>query len=124
MAFKAPLASLNDVTLRFIIPIFIHAQPLFLTAIAVNRLTAICFPLKHAAIWRARTVAIVVLALAMTALFLGAGVSVIAFVRQVVVCSSATAKRREDLNCGAWWVFYQVRILRNATYPLSPSRVL
>lgn len=108
---KAPLTSLNGVTLRFIIPVFTHAQPLFLTAVAVNRLTAICFPLKHAVIWSARTVAAVVVTLAMMAMLLGAGTSVVSIVRQIAACWTATAKEREDLSCGAWWVFYEVCIL-------------
>lgn len=110
-SYQAPRTSLNVVTLRFIIPVFTHAQPLFLTAIAVNRLTAICFPLKHAAMWSARKVAIVVFAMSMAAVLLGAGPSVVDVLWQAVVCWTATVKEREDRFCASGWVYGRVCLL-------------
>lgn len=82
----------NGVVLHIIVPVFAHAQSLFLTAVAVNRFTALCFPLKHAALWSSRRVALSVSTLTAVDVLLGAGLPIVTLVRQHVTCSSATEK--------------------------------
>ncbi|KAH7710135.1 hypothetical protein AAVH_22578 [Aphelenchoides avenae] len=51
--------AINKIAEHAVEPALGHAQQLFLTAIAVNRFTAFAFPLKHASMWRTRTVVVV-----------------------------------------------------------------
>lgn len=105
----------TNVVLIFFIPVFVYAQPLFLTAIAVNRFTAFSFPLKHAFIWRVRTVVVVTIALAATAVVLGVGCPGVTALIQLVKCSRASKKEREELYCDEYWVFALVYFLERET---------
>ncbi|KAH7716074.1 hypothetical protein AAVH_16533 [Aphelenchoides avenae] len=98
--------TLNMIAEHVIVSILRHAQPLFLTAIAVNRFTAFAFPLKHASMWRTRTVVVAMISLAVMAIFLGAALTVICAIRDAVQCWGLTARERAKLFCWPYdWAF-------------------
>lgn len=110
--YPATRAYINGVVLHIIVPVFAHAQSLFLTAVAVNRFSALCFPLKHAIFWSSRRVAVVVITLTVMAVLLGAGLPVVTLIRQYVVCSAANEKESEALSCYRTWALTQVSGIR------------
>lgn len=89
----------SDLTISIVEPIFSHAQPLLLTAIAANRFTAFCLPLKHSSLWRARPTVVVVAVIAVMSTFLGVVCPVAILVRQAVLCSVANRRYKDDLYC-------------------------
>lgn len=93
------MAQINDVTQHVILPVVLHAPPLFIAAIAANRFTAFCFPLRHAAIWRRRAVIVVTAVLATTCVLLGTAYPAAMMINQAVKCSRATAIQWEKFGC-------------------------
>lgn len=102
-------ATMNKIVLYVAVPILGHAQLLFLTAIAANRFTAFAFPLKHAAIWRTRTVVVTIILLTVMSIFLGAAYPVAVAIHQSFVCSWPKNQDWEFLCQYDIWAFEQVR---------------
>ncbi|KAH7718436.1 hypothetical protein AAVH_14118 [Aphelenchoides avenae] len=103
-------ATLNQIVMHAVVPALGHAQPLFLTAIALNRFTAFVFPLKYVSIWRTRTVVVVTISLAAAAIFMGSASLATLAIYQAVKCSGATRRQRDKLGCDLEaWAFQLVR---------------
>lgn len=100
---------MSQITEYAIVPTLGHAQPIFLTAIAVNRFTAFAFPLRHASMWGTRTVVVVTISLIATSVILGSAYPATLAIYQAVACSRATRKQRVELNCDGPWAFGSVR---------------
>ncbi|KAH7700246.1 hypothetical protein AAVH_32636, partial [Aphelenchoides avenae] len=99
--------TLNMITEHVIVSILRHAQPLFLTATAFNRFTAFAFPLKHASMWRIRTVVVATTSLAVASVLLGATLPIVCAIHDAMKCWGATARERDKLFCGPYsWAFH------------------
>lgn len=101
---------LNHVVEHAVVPALGHAQQLFLVAIAVNRFTAFTFPLKHATIWRTRTVVIVTASLTAMSAILGAAWPVFFAILRAVNCP-VTNSADIEIYCyvSSYWMSAQVR---------------
>jgi len=95
------ITTMSQMTMHLVVPGLGHAQPLFLTAIAVNRFTAFAFPLKHASMWRTRTVIVAIISLTVMSVLLGSVWPVAVAIRQAVMCLRAIKKQHWETKCYA-----------------------